>query len=92
MYVAASIIYDAKFLSAQEAKEKYEAEYDRPFTHRGANGYDLMRFLGGLLENEEISGQSVKRLLENGCTYAGVFGTIEVELEQHDIGLPLHPT
>lgn len=91
VFTAAYIIYSPKFLFAREVKEKYEVEYGKPFTHRAANGYDFIRLLAGLLEDEEISRQDVKRVLEEGFTYPGVFGTIEVKPGEHDIIFPLYP-
>lgn len=90
-YLAAFAIYDPNFLFAREAKGKYEAKYEKPFTHRSANGYDFIRLLAGLLRDKEISRESVKSLLEEGFIYPGVFGTIEVKPGEHDITFPLHP-
>ena len=90
-YLAAFAIYDHNFLFAREAKGKYEAKYEKPFTHRSANGYDFIRLLTGLLRDKEISRESVKSLLEEGFIYPGVFGTIEVKPGEHDITFPLHP-
>ena len=91
MYVVAPIIYAPNYLYAKEVREKYETRYSKPFNHYTAGGYDLMKLLAGLLEDEEISRENVKRLLETGFTYPGVFGELNVTPGEHDIGFPLHP-
>ncbi|MDI6769233.1 MAG: ABC transporter substrate-binding protein [Anaerolineales bacterium] len=91
VYLVASIIYHPSFLYAAEVKERYEARYGKPFNHYAANGYDLMKLLAGLLAGQEISRQSVKSLLEEGFIYHGVFGALDVEPGEHDIGFPMHP-
>lgn len=91
VYVSAPIIHDPDFLFAREAKEKYESKYGRPFTLFSANGYDFLRILSGLLEDEEISRENIKSLLEEGFVYSGVFGSIDVKPGEHDITFPLHP-
>lgn len=91
VHVAAPIIYDRDFLLAKEVKEKYESKYGSPFTHQVANGYDFIRLLAGLLEDEEISRENVKNVLEAGFVHPGIFGTIDVKPGEHDIVFPLHP-
>lgn len=91
VYVAAPIIYDPKFLFVREVKEKYELKYKKPFTHHGANGYDFIKLLAGLLEDQEISRDNIKRLLEGGFIHPGIFGTLDVKPGEHDITFPFHP-
>ena len=90
-YVAAPIVYNPNYLFAKEAKEKYEAKYNKPFTQFAANGYDLLKLMSGLLMNKEISRESIKNLLEWGFMYHGVFGELDVKPGEHDITFPLHP-
>jgi len=91
VYMAASIIYNPNFPFAKKTKEKYETRYDKPFTHTAANGYDSIKILAGLLEDKEISRDSIRSLLEEGFIYSGVFGTIDVKPGEHDISFPLYP-
>jgi ABC-type branched-subunit amino acid transport system substrate-binding protein len=91
VYVAAPIIYNPNFLFAQEVKKKYEDRYGKPFNHYAATGYDFMKILAGLLEDKEISRQSVKRVLEEGFMYSGIFGSLDVKPGEHDIIFPLYP-
>ncbi len=91
MYVATPIIYNPNYLFAKEAKEKYEARYNKRFNHQAANGYDLMKLMAGLLEDKEVSRKSVKSVLEEGFIYSGVLGSIDVKPGEHDILFPLYP-
>ncbi|MDY7031654.1 MAG: hypothetical protein SVY10_07060 [Thermodesulfobacteriota bacterium] len=91
VYLAAPIIYNPNFLFAKEVHKKYEALYKKPLSHQAAKGYDFMKLLAGLLEDEEVSRENVKRLLEEGFIYPGVFGDLDVKPGEHDISLPLHP-
>ena len=90
-YTAAPIVYNPDYLRAKEAKQKYEARYNKPFTHQAANGYDFVKLLAGLLEDKEVSRESMRSLLEEGFIYPGVFGDLDVKPGQHDIDFPLHP-
>jgi len=71
--------------------ENFESRYNKQFDHNAANGYDVIRILGGLLQNEELSRDNVKRVLDRGFSYSGVFGSIDALPEEHDIAFPLHP-
>ena len=44
-----------------------------------------------LLEDKEVSRESMRSLLEEGFIYPGVFGDLDVKPGQHDIDFPLHP-
>jgi ABC-type branched-subunit amino acid transport system substrate-binding protein len=90
-YVAAPIIYNPNFLFAKEVKEKYETKYGKPFDHYAANGYDFVKLLAGLLEEQELSRERVRRLFEEGFVYSGVFGDLDVKPGEQDITFPLHP-
>lgn len=91
VYVAAPVIFNADFLFAKEAREKYEHKYNKPFNMFAANGYDFVKYLAGLLENKEVSRKSLKVFLEGGFEYSGVFGNLIVRPGEHDIDFALHP-
>ncbi len=91
VYLVAPIIYNPNFLYAREIREKYEAVYDKQFNHYAASGYDIIKLLAGLLEDEEISRTGIKHLLEAGFIYPGIFGDLDVKPGDHDIHFPLHP-
>jgi len=91
VYVATPIIYDSNFLFASKVSDNFESRYNKQFDHNAANGYDIIKILGGLLQNEELSRDNVKRILDNGFSYSGVFGSIDALPGEHDIAFPLHP-
>lgn len=91
VYVSAPIIFDPNYLFAKEAKEKYEAKYNKPFNLFAANGYDFLIFIAGLLKDKEVSRENLRVVLEQGFMYPGVFGVLDVRPGEHDIPFPLHP-
>jgi len=92
VYLATPIVYDSSFLFATTVSENFESRYNTQFDHWAANGYDLIRILGGLLENEELSRDNVKRILDEGFSYSGVFGSVDVLPGEHDISFLLFPS
>ena len=91
VYTAAPIIYSPDYLFAREVRDKYEARYGKAFSHQAATGYDFVKLLAGLLEDRQISRGNIKTVLEEGFTYPGVFGNLDVEQGEHDILFPLRP-
>ncbi len=91
VYVVAPIIYDSNFLFARTASDNFESRYNKEFGLTAANGYDVIRILDGLLENEELSRDNVKNILEQGFSYSGVFGSVDALPGEHDISFPLLP-
>lgn len=89
VYVTTPLTYKQDFLPAQEVKEKYETQFAKPFNHYVASGYAMIRLLGDLLEDEEVSRESVKTLLEAGFIQPGVFGTVDGRPGEHDFSFPL---
>jgi branched-chain amino acid transport system substrate-binding protein len=92
VYVIAPIIYDPSFLFARTVSDNFELRYNKEFGLTAANGYDIIKILGGLLENEELTRDNVKRILDDGFSYSGVFGSVDALPEEHDIAFPLLPT
>jgi len=92
VYLTAPIIYDTKFLFASTVSENFESRYNKQFDHFAANGYDIVRLLGGLLQNEELTRDNVKRVLDEGFSHSGVFGSVDVLPGEHDISFPLFPS
>jgi len=92
VYMAAPAIYDSSFLFARTVSENFESRYNKQFDYNVANGYDVIRILGGLLENEELSRDNVKRILDEGFSYSGVFGSVDVLPGEHDISFLLFPS
>ena len=92
VYLTAPIIYDSNFIFARTVSENFELRYNKQFDFNAANGYDLIRILGGLLKNEELTRDNVKRILDEGFIYSGVFGSIDVLPGEHDIAFGLYPS
>jgi len=92
VYLAAPKTYDTKFLFASTVSENFESRYNKQFDHFAANGYDIVRLLGGLLQNEELTRDNVKRVLDEGFSHSGVFGSVDVLPGEHDISFPLFPS
>jgi len=91
VYLATPAIYDSHFLFASKVSEKFESKYNKQFDHNAGNGYDFIRILDGLLENEELTRDNVKNILDGGFSYSGVFGSVDVLPGEHDMSFPLFP-
>jgi len=92
VYLTAPIIYDSNFIFARTVSENFESRYNKQFDFNAANGYDTIRILSGLLQNEELSRDNVKHILDQGFIYSGVFGSIDVLPGEHDIAFGLYPS
>jgi ABC-type branched-subunit amino acid transport system substrate-binding protein len=91
VYLATPVIYDSNFLFARTVADNFELRYNKQFDHWAANGYDLIRILDGLFQDEELSRENVKRILDRGFSYSGVFGSVDALPGEHDIAFPLYP-
>ena len=91
VYVASPLMYNPDFVFAREVKDKYETRYGRPFTHQAANGYDFIKLVAALMEDGEVSRESIRRHLEGGFIHPGIFGELDIKPGNHDISIPLHP-
>lgn len=92
MYLATPIIYNQQFLFAQQVAEGFESKYGKEFDHMAGNGYDIITILEGLLEDEELTRENVKNILDRGFSYSGVFGSVDMSPGSHDIEFPLVTT
>jgi hypothetical protein len=43
------------------------------------------------LKDKKISRESVKNMLEQGFTYPGILGYLDVKQGEHDMNYPLYP-
>ena len=91
IYLVAPLVYNRTFVYARELEQKYEAAYQKPLDQYAAVGYDTIKLVGNLLEDHETSRQGLKRQLDNGFIYTGVFGDIHVKAGQRDFLIPMVP-
>ncbi|MEW6518050.1 MAG: ABC transporter substrate-binding protein [Thermodesulfobacteriota bacterium] len=91
VYVGIPLVYNEDFLFARQFKEKYSARFGRPFSHQAANGYDCVKLIAGLLEENEVSRQNIQFLLSQGFLYSGVQGDYELKAGRQEIIMPLYP-
>jgi branched-chain amino acid transport system substrate-binding protein len=91
IYLAAPIIYNPNYLYAKDAGEKFEARYKRALDQWAAVGYDFIKLLAGLLEDRQVSRQTVRDMLAGGFEYSGVFGQVRVKAGEHDLTFPFFP-
>jgi branched-chain amino acid transport system substrate-binding protein len=91
IYISAPIIHNPKYLYAREAGAAFEARYKKSFDFYSASGYDFIKLITGLLEDRELSRQSVKDLLTGGFDYSGVFGHLKVKPGELDVTFPFYP-
>ena len=92
VYLATPTILDPTFSFAVKIGENFESRYNKSFDQNAANGYDFIKLLGQLLEDEELSRDNVKQVLDEGYGHLGAFGNIHVSPGDHDIAFPLVPT
>jgi branched-chain amino acid transport system substrate-binding protein len=92
IYMGATIIHNPNYLYAKDAGEKYETRFKKPFDQWAASGYDFIKLITGLLEERQVSRQTVRDLLAGGFDYSGVFGQVRAKAREHDLTFPLFPT
>lgn len=92
VYGSAPAIHNPGFIFAQEVAEEYETRFGKKLDFAGAVGHHVASIFVGLLQDEELSRENLKRILDQGFTYSGVFGTVDVLKGGHDLSFPLYPT
>ncbi len=90
VFFPAPAIYNPNYEMVKLTREKYIRRYNKDFNHYAANGYDAIRLMAGLLENEVLSRENVKNVLESDFIYPGIFGEIKQQKGRREIPLPLH--
>ncbi len=91
MIVAAPVIYNKNFSLAETLNEKYMQAYGAKPTQQVATGYEAIKILAGLLQDGEITRESIKEKLALGFVYTGALGSISVKRGEHDFTFPLYP-
>jgi ABC-type branched-subunit amino acid transport system substrate-binding protein len=91
IYTAVPIIYKASFLYARELTQKYTARYGKEINTGAAAGYDLVKLVADLLEDQDVSRPNLKARLQKGFVHSGVFGELRLGPGQRDLEIPLYP-
>ena len=91
VYVSAPLIYRAENIYAQDYMERFESTYAIPPTHHGAVVYDIMYLVDGLLEDNDLTRQSLKDQLDNGFVFSGTVGILRIDPGEHDFDLAVFP-
>ncbi len=91
VYLASPAIYNEKYSFAAILKSNFEAKYNRPLSHYGANGYESLKMLSGLLSGKEISRGTIQEQMASGFVYTGSLGKISVKSGEHDLKFELMP-
>ena len=90
VYSAVPMIFKASFLYARELMQKFAARYGRELNLAAAAGYDLIKLVGNLLEDQEISRPNLKARLRLGFVHSGVFGELRLSPGQRDLEMPAY--
>jgi len=90
-YVASPLIYNRDYPYARELSRKYAAKFNTPLTHFAAAAHDILQLVPQLLNGQEVSRESLKKMLEQGYSFPGAMGDILVPKESHEINFKLYP-
>lgn len=90
-YVSAPLFYNPNYLLAASASKEYEGRYNTQASHQAATGIDILRMIAGLLEDHEISRDSLKNILDRSRAYSGTLGDIVTTEGSHEMNFTLYP-
>ena len=88
---AAPIIYNRKYSYADELRKEFEAKFNRPLNHYGANGYESLKIFASLMEDKEITREEIKTQLSGGFVNTGSLGKITVKKGSRNFDFELLP-
>ena len=91
MYVSAPILYKSENILAIEFTEKFSANFDIPFSHHAAVGYDIVYLVHDLLEGRDITREVLGERLATDFVFSGVMGSMRIESGVHDFVIPVYP-
>ncbi len=95
VYSSATIVHRRDFLFAKELRERFDEAYGTTvfsfFNEHAAEGYDIVRLIAELLENEEPTRENLKNILNQGFNYDSLFGNINFMPGEHFIEVPFYP-
>lgn len=92
LYLSAPNIYNSHSPVVEKVKKSYESRFNKMFTHQAAAGYDLIMMLNKLLQNQKITRENIQKVLAGQFSYSGIFGNINKNAGDHDIGIPMFQT
>lgn len=92
VYVVAPIIHNPSYLYAREAGARFLARFKKPFNHWAANGYDDVRLVCALLEDQAISRHGISDVKAAVFEYSGVFGYVGLKPREHDLTFQMYST
>lgn len=90
VYVSSPLFYNPTNTLAADLRESYLETFGVELTHQGASGYDLVMLISGLLEDEEISREHLKELLDQGFVYSASMGVLDILPGSHEMVFPLY--
>jgi branched-chain amino acid transport system substrate-binding protein len=91
VFCSAPVIYNSKYSYAAELKKNFEAKFDRPLNHYGANGYEAVKILASLMEGRDITRDEIRKQLSGGFVNTGSLGKIFVKEGSRDFDFELLP-
>ncbi|MCG8618325.1 MAG: ABC transporter substrate-binding protein [Desulfobacterales bacterium] len=91
VYVSAPTIYNPRYAAAGKLKQRFRERFQADFDLFAANGYDLIKLLAGLMENQSTDPETIRSCLAGGFSYSGVTGQINTRKGERDIIFSLKP-
>lgn len=92
VYTASPLLYNHAYHLGTALIEKFQDRYDTLISHQGATGYDVVRLIAGLLDNQNVSREGLRMMLGSGFVFTGTLGIIEVSQGEHEFNFLLYPS
>ena len=92
MYMTSPLVYNPNFLFAQEVAAVFESAYDKPFSSAQAVMYEPLFMIADLMEDERVTRDNLREILDQGFSYSGVFGEMNAPPGDHELSFPLYPS
>ncbi len=94
VYSSATIVHKPDFLFAEDLRERFDEVYGTSvfsfFNEHAAQGYDIIRLISELVEDEEPTRETLKNLLDQGFSYDGIFGNLNLLPGEHFIEIAFY--
>ncbi|NOR52326.1 MAG: ABC transporter substrate-binding protein [Gammaproteobacteria bacterium] len=89
VYISVPNVYDLRNPVVNMVKKDYEVRFNKTFSHQAAGGYDLIKLLNKVMQGQEITRENIQKRLNAQISYSGIFGNINKEEGEHEIGFPM---